>query len=134
MFSNSGYKVNKSTDLMDDPLAGCLYFMQEEGNAKNFLGSVLLRLRLFYTEDVCNKLADTLIDQSDHVQISRWEFVINETLYEFRKAQKSFDTMKEAVTLNDWATDLMLRYHEDMVLDFVGVVKRGRAVRMLIFK
>lgn len=122
-------EVQNITSLMDDPLAGCLPVVQIESNARNMLGSLLLRLRLYYKESVSNNIGDQLIKESDLVLMNRWEYVINECLYELRMKGKDYSMMYEAVVLNNWIKDLLKRYQEDEVLDFIGVVKRNREGR-----
>lgn len=123
-------EVRNITTLMDDPLAGCLAVVQNETNGRSMLGSLLLRLRLYYPETVSNNIGDQLIKESDAVLMNRWEYVINECLYELRLKRKDYSSMFETVVLNNWVKDLLKRYPENDVLDFVGVVKRNRGGRV----
>jgi hypothetical protein len=116
--------------IMDDPLAGCLAFVQNEWNGNNLLRSLLMRLRLFYNEATCTAITDQIIAESGLVRINTWEYIINEVLYEFRLCQKEYNPAFETILLSNWTKDLYKRHHEDVVLAFFRQVKTGREKRI----
>lgn len=115
--------------VIDDPLAGCLPLVQEESNGTNLLRSLLLRLRLFLDETKSVQLSDQVIAEAQLVQINRWEYVINEVLYELRYCGRQYNEMFETVVLNNWVKDLLKRWPEDTVLEFIMIVKSNRVCR-----
>jgi len=114
---------------MDDPLAGCLLIFKDEVNASQMVKSLFLRLRIFYSEPDATKLSDKIIEESDQVPFSRWEYIINETQYEIRRAYKDYNPMFETVLLNSWLHKLMKRIQQDDALDFMVKLKKMREER-----
>lgn len=115
--------------VIDDPLAGCLPLVQEESNGTNLLRSLLLRLRLFLDETKSVQLSDQVIAEAQLVTINRWEYVINEVLYELRHCGRQYNEMFETVVLNNWVKDLLNRWPEDTVYLFLRQVKKNREAR-----
>lgn len=115
--------------VTDDPLAGCSPIVQEEGNGTTMLRGLLLRLRLFLDEKRSTIIGDQVIAEAQLVAINRWEYVINEVLYELRRCQKEYAEAFETVVLNNWTKDLLQRHAEDVVWAFFKQVKRNREGR-----
>jgi len=115
--------------LWDDPLAGCWPIVQETANGTNMLRSLLLRLRIYYSEGTATKIGDQIIKESHHITINRWEYIINECLYELRIPGKGYSLEFETDLLNKWIADLITRYDQDQVLEWVVMVKRNREQR-----
>jgi len=115
--------------LWDDPLAGCWPLVQETANGTNLLRSLLLRLRIYYTGDTATAIGDQIINESLVVTINRWEYMINECLHELRVPAKGYSPAYEVEVLNKWIADLMSRHDQDLVLEWVSMVKRNREHR-----
>jgi hypothetical protein len=113
---------------MDDPLAGCLPIIHYGGNAETFLGSILVRLRIFHKEAVCTQLSDMIIEESADYPGFRYEYIINEVIYEMRLARQGKDEMYEKVILDSWIKKLM-KVDQDSVLEFVSRLGRDREKR-----
>jgi hypothetical protein len=114
--------------LYDEPLAGCQPIFEDAANATNMLRSLLMRLRIYYTEKVCTALGDRIIAEAGNVQIYRMEYVINEVQYEIRRAG-NYNPAFEEVLLNSWVKDLLNRVPEDAVWQFNKVVRGYREER-----
>lgn len=112
--------------IIDDPLAGCSPVMQQDGNGTNMLRGLLLRLRLYYSEEMANELTNQVIKECKLVSVPRWEYVINEILFEIRYKSSVYSAAYETAVLNDWTKDLMTRYPEDVVYNFFWQVKGNR--------
>lgn len=115
--------------LYDDPLAGCLPIFEDSEAATNMLRSLLLRLRIFYSESVSTALGDQIITESGNSGIYRMEYVINEVQHEIRRAGSSFNPSFEAILLNNWVKDLLKRVPEDQVWQFHRLVLKYRNER-----
>lgn len=113
----------------DDPLAGCQEIMHYEGPGTTMLGSMLLRLRIFLKEEVCNRIGDQLVDEALAIGVNRFEYAINEVLYEIRRCGTDYDESYETVLLNSWTKDMLKRYPEDTVWSFFKAVKINRQRR-----
>lgn len=114
--------------LYDEPLAGCLPVFEDAAAATNMLRSLLLRLRIYYTEKVCTALGDCIIAEAGNFSIYRMEYVINEVQYEIRRAS-NYNPAFEEVLLNNWVKDLLKRVPEDAVWQFNKVVRAYREER-----
>ncbi len=117
------------SSIMEDPLAGCLPLMRVESNAQNMLGSMLMRLRIFYSEPEANTISESIIAEVKNISIYHWEYVINEVMFEFRRVQKKWSEQYEENILNQWTTDLLKRHQEDAVWSFFRQVKANRLSR-----
>lgn len=115
--------------LIDDPLAGCQPFLREPNAGTSMLRMLLMRLRIFYNEKASTAIGDQIIAESEKVKINKYEYIINEVLYEIRQCRKGFGEMYETVVINDWSKSLMKKKEIDTVLDFISEVKKNRASR-----
>src|SRR5689334_20422578 len=118
-----------AVNLMDDPLAGCLPVMQMVTNAETFLRSVMLRMRLFYSEDTCQKICDRIIEESKQTVLYQYEYVINEILFEFNEAKRNLQPFEPQLSLQAWITDIIARYGQDTGIEFFKYVKTNRINR-----
>lgn len=103
--------------------------MRVESNAQNMLGSMLMRLRIFYSEPEANTISESIIAEVKNISIYHWEYVINEVMFEFRRVQKKWSEQYEENILNQWTTDLLKRHQEDAVWSFFRQVKANRLSR-----
>lgn len=115
--------------IFSEPLAGCLPICRDPDNAYNMLRAILLRLRLFYKEDVCTKLFDDITEGSKRTAVPQNEYLINEVQYEIRRAGKEYDPQFEAVLINTWLKDLITRIPEDDAYAFMRDLKANRENR-----
>lgn len=116
--------------IIDDPLAGSLPLFTDAANGTNFMRSLLLRLRIYYSEEKVNKFSDIVIAESQLVKINRFEYIINELQRELRKCGKEYNEMFETVVLNNWIKDLIARAGEDVAYEFMRQVKKNREGRL----
>lgn len=116
--------------IIDDPLAGSLPLFTDAANGTNFMRSLLLRLRIYYSEEKATKFGDTVIAESQLVNINRFEYIINELQRELRKCGKEYNELFETVVLNNWIKDLINRAGEDVAYEFMRQVKRNRENRI----
>jgi hypothetical protein len=123
-------QATKLSTYLSDPLAGCLDILKEESNSLAMMRALFLRMRLFYSEKVCSSLSDQIISEADSCTAPRYQYIINETLYELRRAGKEFSEQYETVILNQWMSILMKEaLNNDSVLDIIIAVKRNRKKR-----
>lgn len=119
----------RAQTLFDDPLAGCSPLVADPANAQNLLRSLMLRLRLFYSEKVSDALMHELFEGGNHYPGYMYEFIINEMMYEIRMARSGLDEMYEKVILDSWVKQLIKKVEQDEVLEFVSRLKKGREKR-----
>lgn len=121
--------MTRAQTLFDDPLAGCSPLVADPANAQNLLRSLLLRLRLFYSEKVCDALTHELFEGGNNYPGYIYEFILNEMMYELRVAKSGINEMYEKVILDSWIKQLMKKVEQDAVLEFVGRLKKDREKR-----
>lgn len=117
-------------DLLDDPLLGCDDLLAIQSNAINVYHSALLRLRLFYPGDKAKDLAERIADEAPETQLRTMEYVINEVLYEIRRAQQTFNPVFEELVLKNWTSKVLKQYGEDIALPFIIRLKAAREARI----
>jgi hypothetical protein len=121
-----------AVNLMDDPLVGCGSIFQNEPNCHNFLRAVMLRIRLFYSESTCEKISDQIFSEAKDPRASklyRYEYIINETVFEFREAKKFIRPYTDTDSLNTWTNMVMDQHGHDYGIEFFIFVKTNRENR-----
>ena len=116
-------------DFLDDPLLGCDENVLIPSNTYNVYHSVLLRLRLFHPGERARELADRIADECEATGLEPGEYLINEILYEMRRAQRTFNPAFEEVVLKNWTKLVLKKYGEDVGLSFYTRLKEVRESR-----
>lgn len=122
-------QATNSNELMLDPLAGCLPIMQTPGSDQNFISSVLMRLRLCTSAKISESIFEQVKKEAKRSGIYPSEYIINELLYEFRKARRKHEESFEVVVLKNWTSKVIRRHGEDAGLVFFKVVSAAREKR-----
>ncbi len=115
--------------IIEDPLAGCLDIIYNEGVYVTLCNSLYLRLRIFYAKEIVDKIKSRIEKDSEDQIMPTEEYVINELQYELRFAGKG-STDFESQILNRWSAILMKQYETDEVLDFVSDIIFFRDLRV----
>ena len=116
-------------DVMLDPLAGFLPVMQLPGNADTFIESIATRLMVCIGREKTVLLREQLRKESNKIGFDKKCYIINELLYEFRKAAPRKSLVDEKEIQNKWIAKVISKMGQDTGLEFFTKLNEHRANR-----